>query len=53
VDHLDLWQRAGLGVTVVGGAPGQVEDLMDAAERHVWSRTEVDVLRFDRSWWEG
>ncbi len=53
VDHLDLWQRAGLGVSVVAGSPGQAEDLMDAAERHVWSRTEIDVLRFDRSWWEG
>jgi len=53
VDHLDLWQRSGLGVTVVAGSPGQAEDLMDAAERHVWSRTEIDVLRFDRSWWEG
>ena len=53
VDHLDLWQRAGIGVAVVGGAPSQVESVMDEVERHVWSRTEVDVLDFPRSWWEG
>lgn len=52
VDHLDLWQRAGLGVSVVGGSPGQVTEVMDAAERYVWSRTEIDVVRFDCSWWE-
>jgi len=53
VDHLDLWQRAGIGVAVVAGTPGQVESVMDDVERYVWSRTEVDVLEFRRTWWEG
>lgn len=52
VDHLDLWQRAGIGVAVVGGGPSHVESIMDAVDRYVWSRTEIDVLRFERSWWE-
>lgn len=52
VDHLDLWQRAGIGVSAVGSSPSQVESVMDAVERHVWSRTEVDVIEFQRSWWE-
>lgn len=53
VDHLDRWQRAGLGVAVVGASPSQVESTMDSVERHVWSRAEIDVLEFQCSWWEG
>ncbi|MEM9565154.1 MAG: DUF503 domain-containing protein [Actinomycetota bacterium] len=53
VEHQELWQRAGLGVAVVGGTPGAVEEVMDSVERHVWSRTEVDVIEFTTSWWEG
>lgn len=53
VDHVELWQRAGLGVTAVGGSPSQVEALMDSVERYVWSRTEIDVVQFETSWWEG
>ena len=52
VDHQDLWQRAGLGVSVVGGTVGQVTTVMDGVERLVWSRTEVEVLDIHRSWWE-
>ena len=53
VDHVELWQRAGLGVAAVGGSPGQVEAVMDSVERYVWSRTEIDVVQFETSWWEG
>jgi uncharacterized protein YlxP (DUF503 family) len=53
VRHLELWQRAGIGVAVVGGSAGQVGAVMDAVERQVWSRTEVDVIEFQLSWWEG
>lgn len=52
VDHLDDRQRALIGATVVGGEVGHVQSLMDAVERHVWSRPEVEVLEFRRSWWE-
>ncbi len=52
VDHQDLWQRSALGVTVVGGTVGQVTNVMDAVERLVWSRAEVEVLDIHRSWWE-
>ncbi len=53
VDHLDLWQRVGIGVACVGGSVTQVEAMLDTVERHVWSRGEVEVLEFRRSWWEG
>jgi uncharacterized protein YlxP (DUF503 family) len=52
VDHLDLWQRAGLGLAVVGPDPGHVESVMDDLERRIWARTEVDVVRFHTAWWE-
>lgn len=53
VGHQDVWQRAALGTTVVGGEVGHVRSTMDAVERYVWSRTEIEVLEFRRSWWEG
>ncbi len=52
VDHQNLWQRAVLGVSAVGGTVGQVTNVMDAVERLVWSRAEVEVLDIHRSWWE-
>lgn len=52
VDHQNLWQRSALGVSVVGGTVGQVTEVMDAIERLVWSRAEVEVLDIHRSWWE-
>jgi uncharacterized protein YlxP (DUF503 family) len=52
VDHLDVWQRTAIGATVVGGGVTHVESVMDSVERYVWSRPEVEVLEFRRSWWE-
>lgn len=52
VAHHDLWQRCGLGVVAVSGSDRHATEMMDDAERYVWSRPEVDVLAFDRSWWE-
>lgn len=52
VDHIEVWQRSALGVSVVGGTVGHVEQVMDAVERLVWSRPEIDVLDIHRSWWE-
>jgi uncharacterized protein YlxP (DUF503 family) len=52
VDHQDTWQRAAIGVAVVGGSVSHVEQMMDSIERYVWSRTEIDVVDLTRSWWE-
>lgn len=52
VEHLEVWQRAGLGVSVVGESASYVSSVMDTVERYVWSRPEVDVLSFEQSWWE-
>ncbi len=52
VGHQDTWQRVELGATVVGDNATHVEQVMDSIERHIWSRTEVDVLDITRYWWE-
>lgn len=52
VGHLELWQRAAIGATVVGESVSHVESVMDNIERYVWSRPEIEVLDFERSWWE-
>ena len=52
VDHLEVWQRSAIGVSVVGGTVGHTESVMDAVDRYVWSRTEIEVLDIRRSWWE-
>ncbi|MFV0258171.1 MAG: DUF503 domain-containing protein [Acidimicrobiales bacterium] len=52
VDHQDLWQRATLGVTVVGSAPAVVEHTADEIDRYLWSTHDIDIIESERSWWE-
>lgn len=52
VDHHDLWQRCSIGVAAVSGEVSQVEQLLDAAERFVWSFPEIEVSTTHRSWLE-
>jgi uncharacterized protein YlxP (DUF503 family) len=44
VDHLDLHRRAGLGVAVVSGDRGHLTDVLDAVERTVAYRPELELL---------
>lgn len=53
VGHQDQWQRAGVAVAVVGSSVAQVEDVLDAVDRFVWSHPEVEVLSTERSWLDG
>ncbi len=52
VDHQDLTQRTLVAVVAVSGSSRHVGEMMDDAERLIWSRHEVEVLSFERSWWE-
>ena len=52
VGEQDRWQRARVGVAVVGASAGHVEDVMDEVERFVWAQAGVDVLSADRTWLE-
>ena len=44
VDHLELWQRAALGVSVVSGEHGQVAELLQSVRSIVESRPDAVVL---------
>ncbi len=50
VGEQDRWQRARIGVAVVGGTAGHVQDVMDEVERFVWNQAGVDVLSAERTW---
>lgn len=50
IDHQDSWQLSSLGLAVVATTPGRCRELMDTAERLVWSRPEIEVLGVS-TWW--
>ena len=50
VDHQDQWQRAGIGVAAVASSARQLDEVLDAVDRFVWSHPEVEVLSSERSW---
>lgn len=52
VGHHDALQTARLGVVSVSGSSRQAEEIIDEAERVVWSRSDVEVLSADRTWME-
>jgi len=52
LDHQDTWQRTTLGFAAVGASGAQVGDVLDAVERFVWSRSDVEVLRVEHAWLE-
>jgi uncharacterized protein YlxP (DUF503 family) len=52
VGEQDRWQRARIGVAVVGGTEGHVRDVMDEVERFVWAQPGLDVLSAERTWLE-
>lgn len=44
VDHQDLWQRAALGVAVVSGEAGQVDEMLQAVRALVDAAFEAQIL---------
>ena len=52
VGDQDRWQRARVGVAVVGATAGHVQDVMDEVERFAWSQSGIDVLSAERTWME-
>jgi uncharacterized protein len=52
VGEQDRWQRARIGVAVVGATESHVRDVMDEVERFVWTQPGLDVLSADRMWLE-
>ncbi len=48
VDHLDLHRRAGVGVVAVAGDQGHLVEVLDAVERSVAARPEMELLSAHR-----
>ena len=44
VDHVDLHRRAVVGVAAVAGEQGHLVDVLDAVERSVAARPEMELL---------
>lgn len=51
VGYHDKWQRALVGTAVVSDSPAHATEVVDAVERWVWSRPDVEVSGFDTQWW--
>ncbi len=50
--HLDLHRRAEIGVSVVAPDAGHCQEVLDACERLVARRPEVDLLAARRRIWD-
>jgi uncharacterized protein len=46
------WQRASVGVAVVGSSVSLVEHVLDDCDRFVWSFPELEVISTERTWSE-
>jgi uncharacterized protein YlxP (DUF503 family) len=52
IDHQDSWQRATVGVAAVAPSHSHLVEVLDEAERFVWSFPEIEVLQVERLWIE-
>ncbi len=52
VDHQDLWQRAAIGIALVGPDVAHVSDVLDNCERFVESFPEIELFEVEQHWLE-
>ena len=52
VAHHNAWQRAELGIAVVGYEPDAVSDFADRIDRFLWAAANTEILSIDRHWLE-
>ena len=50
VGYQDKWQRALIGFAVVSESYSHAVEVVEAAERWIWGRPDVDVSSFDADW---
>lgn len=50
--HQDKWQLAQIGIVAISGSATLVAQIVDDAERFVWSFPEFEVIDTRRSWLE-
>jgi uncharacterized protein YlxP (DUF503 family) len=52
VDYQDQWQRCSIGVALVDGSAGHLEEVMASVERFVAAAPDVDLLDVEHAWLE-
>jgi len=52
VDHQDQWQRAAIGVAVVGSSVTQVREVLASVERFVVTAADVELIDVETGWLE-
>ena len=52
VDHQDQWQRAAIGVAVIGSSETQVRDVLASVERFVVAAADIELLDVETAWLE-
>jgi len=53
VDHQNQWQRAAIGVAVIGSTESQVRDVLAYVERFVVAAADIELLDVETAWLEG
>ena len=52
VDHQDQWQRAAIGVAVIGSSETQVREVLASVERFVVAAPDIELLDIETAWLE-
>ena len=52
VDHQNQWQRASIGVAVIGSSESQVRDVLASVERFVVAAPDIELLDVETAWLE-
>jgi len=52
VDHQNQWQRAAIGVAVIGSSETQVRDVLASVERFVVAAADIELLDVETAWLE-
>ena len=52
VDHQNQWQRAAIGVAVIGSSESQVRDVLASVERFVVAAPDIELLDVEMAWLE-
>jgi uncharacterized protein YlxP (DUF503 family) len=52
IDHQNQWQRAAIGVAVIGSSESQVRDVLASVERFVVAAADIELLDVETAWLE-
>ena len=52
VDHQNQWQRAAIGVAVIGSSESQVRDVLASVERFVVAAADIELIDVETAWLE-